>query len=107
MEAVDLRPTDFAVRLPGSRKTIDPYVSVGIDSDPPHCLRTTSKSKTCSPTWNEDFSVEVSNGTALTLAIFDDRAIPPDEFVADCSLSFDDMNTQNATDAWVSQCLLY
>jgi hypothetical protein len=102
IEASDLKPTDFAMRLPGSRKTtIDPYVSVGIDSDPPHCLRTKSQSKTCSPQWNEDFSVEVQNGTALTLAIFDDRAIPPDEFVADCSLSFEEY-TQAQTTGWVS-----
>ncbi|OWA52444.1 Calcium-independent protein kinase C [Hypsibius exemplaris] len=102
VEASDLRPTDYAVRLVGSRKTtIDPYVSIGIDSDPPHCLRTKSQSKTCSPMWNEDFSVEIQNGTALTLAIFDDRAIPPDEFVADCSLSFEEYAQQSQTTGWI------
>src|SRR5690349_10388118 len=73
VEAADLRPTDFAMRLVGCRKTtIDPY-----------------------------FSVEIQNGTALTLAIFDDRAIPPDEFVADCSLSFEEYALQSQTTGWV------
>ena len=103
VEATDLKPTDFAMRLGmGSRRTtIDPYVSVGIDSDPPHCLRTKSQSKTCQPVWNEDFSVEIQNGTALSLAVFDDRAIPPDEFVADCSLSFEEYAQQQQTTGWV------
>lgn len=105
VEATDLKPTEAAVRLPGNRKTtIDPYVSIAIERGVPQCLKTTSKSKTCSPVWNEDFTADVQGGQALSIAVFDDRPLPPDEFVADCTISFDDMMGQTVSDVWVCNC---
>ena len=109
VEAVDLRPTDFQRRhnvgLAGKlvESTIDPYVFIDIDEV--HVHRTTTKQKTFCPTWNESFQSEVQSGTNLGLTVFHDAAIPPDDFVANCSISFDELinitKDQNS-DIWVS-----
>ncbi len=103
VEAADLKPTELSVRLPGSRKTtIDPYVSIGIENGDPHSFRTTSKPKTFSPVWNEEFVSEVHAGQNISVAVFDDRAIPPDEFVADCTIGLEDIAEKASVDMWVS-----
>ena len=95
VEAVELRPTDFQRRhnvgLAGKlvENTIDPYVFIDIDEV--HVHRTTTKQKTFSPVWNETFQSEVQSGTNLGLTVFHDAAIPPDDFVANCSISFDEL----------------
>jgi hypothetical protein len=100
-EAVELRPTDFATRhqMGGSKdvRPIDPYLCVEVDDV--HIARTTSKPKTTRPVWNEEFSHEVHNGQQIGFTVFHDAAIPPDEFVANCSLLFEDLKSQS--DIWV------
>ncbi|KAI0233805.1 Calcium-independent protein kinase C [Lamellibrachia satsuma] len=102
-EAVDLRPTDFATRHQvGSQKNvqvIDPYISVDVDDVP--VARTTTKQKSVKPTWNEDFTTEVHNGQTIGLTVFHDAAIPPDEFVANCTIAFDDLSGKLSSDIWV------
>ncbi|CAG2208563.1 PRKCE [Mytilus edulis] len=102
-EAVDLRPTDCATRLQMSVakavQLIDPYIS--IDLDDIHIYRTSTKPKTLKPVWNEDFHLEVHNGQTIGLTVFHDAAIPPDEFVANCFLSFDDIKDQKTRDMWI------
>ncbi|XP_052106988.1 calcium-independent protein kinase C-like isoform X2 [Mytilus californianus] len=102
-EAVDLRPTDCATRLQMSVakavQLIDPYIS--IDLDDIHVYRTSTKPKTLKPVWNEDFHLEVHNGQTIGLTVFHDAAIPPDEFVANCFLSFDDIKDQKSRDMWI------
>ncbi|XP_055333343.1 calcium-independent protein kinase C-like [Paramacrobiotus metropolitanus] len=101
VEATELKPTEYAIRLPGTKKTtLDPYVSIAIQKGQPECFKTTTKSKTCTPVWNEEFCAEVQGGQALSLAVFDDRPLPPDEFVADCTIAFDDMIGQTVSDVW-------
>lgn len=103
-EAVDLKPTDCATRLQmGVAKAvqlIDPYISIDIDDI--HFARTSTKPKTLKPVWNEDFHTEVHNGQTIGLTVFHDAAIPPDEFVANCNLSFDEIKDQKARDMLVS-----
>jgi len=107
-EAVDLRPTDFQRRhnvgLAGKLvdSTIDPYVFIDIDEV--HVHRTTTKQKTFCPTWNESFLSEVQSATNLGLTVFHDAAIPPDDFVANCSISFDELIniTKDHSDIWVN-----
>ena len=109
VEAVDLRPTDFQRRhnvgLAGKlvENTIDPYVFIDIDEV--HVHRTTTKQKTFCPTWNENFQSEVQAGTNLGLTVFHDAAIPPDDFVANCSTSFDELIniTKDHSDIWVNR----
>ncbi|BFZ06925.1 hypothetical protein BsWGS_09963 [Bradybaena similaris] len=104
-EAVDLRPTDFSLRMQlGSAKDkasqmIEPYVN--IDVDEVYVAKTTTKPKSTKPqwVWNEDFTSEVHNGQNLNLTVFHDAAIPPDEFVANCTIPFDDVKEKS--DFWV------
>ncbi|XP_052767110.1 calcium-independent protein kinase C-like isoform X2 [Mya arenaria] len=103
-EAVDLRPTDYSARfsMGASKKeeekpALDPYIA--FDVDELHVARTTTKVKTSKPVWNEDFTAEVHNGQAFGLTVFHDAAIPPDDFVANCSLSFQDLKSQS--DIWI------
>jgi novel protein kinase C epsilon type len=105
VEAEDLRPTDFATRhqvgLIGrtAPSVVDPYVSVDIDDVT--IARTTTRAKTSKPTWNEEFSAEVHSGQNIGLTVFHDAAIPPDEFVANCSIAFEDIVEKATSDIWV------
>lgn len=103
-EAVDLRPTDCATRhqmgVAKAVQLIDPYISIDIDDI--HVYRTSTKPKTLKPVWNEDFQTEVHNGQTVGLTVFHDAAIPPDEFVANCFISFDEIKDQKSRDMWVS-----
>ena len=102
-EAVDLRPTDYSARFSmGATKkdmeaALDPYIA--FDVDELHVARTTTKGKTSKPVWNEEFTAEIHNGQNFGLTVFHDAAIPPDDFVANCSLSFQDL--KNQSDIWV------
>ena len=99
-EAVELRPTDFATRHSVTKaQLIDPYISIDVDENP--VAKTTTRPKTYKPTWNEDFNAEVHNGQTIGLTVFHDAAIPPDEFVANCSISFEDLTGKESSDLWV------
>ncbi|KAH9642318.1 hypothetical protein HF086_009682 [Spodoptera exigua] len=81
---------------------IDPYVS--IDADEHHLDRSSTKPKTFDPVWNETFIHEVHNVGSLGITVFHDAAIPPDDFVANCTIPFEDLmhRDKDATDFWVS-----
>ena len=105
-EAVDLKPTDFSTRhsMMGATKNpqpIDPYIAVDVDDL--HIARTTTKPKTFKPRWDEEYTAEVHSGQNLGLTVFHDAAIPPDEFVANCTVAFEDLASKpNTSDIWVS-----
>ena len=105
VEADDLRPTDFATRhqvgliARSTTTVVDPYVSIDIDDVT--FARTTTRVKTAKPSWNEDFTTEIHSGQNIGLTVFHDAAIPPDEFVANCSISFDDLVDKSTSDIWV------
>ncbi|XP_030033759.1 protein kinase C isoform X4 [Manduca sexta] len=105
-EATGLRPTDFQKRHnmtfgKPDDQPIDPYVS--IDADEHHLARSSTKPKTFDPVWNETFSHEVHNVGSLGITVFHDAAIPPDDFVANCTIPFEDLmlRDKEATDFWV------
>ncbi|XP_044728006.1 protein kinase C isoform X2 [Chrysoperla carnea] len=103
-EACGLRPTDFQTRHNmtfGKPDVIDPYVSIDVDEN--HLDRSSTKPKTFDPIWNECFVHEVQNGVTLGLTVFHDAAIPPDDFVANCSIPFEDLlnRDKDAADFWV------
>lgn len=101
IEAVDLRPTDFATRhsIGGNTYLVDPYISLDIDDTP--FAKTTTKLKTQKPQWDEDFSTEIHNGQNLNFTVFHDAAIPPDEFVANCTIELQDVAGKTKSDIWV------
>lgn len=112
-EACGLRPTDFQKRhntvSPFGKpddQPIDPYVSIDVDEN--HLDRSTTKPKTFDPVWNEYFVHDVQNALTLGLTVFHDAAIPPDDFVANCNISFEDLlnRDKDAADFWVS-CVIY
>lgn len=101
-EAADLKPTNFSTRFVqmGPSKAppiLDPYINIDIDEV--FVARTSTKAKTMKPVWNEDFTTEVHNGQNVNLTVFHDSTIPPDEFVAICTISFDDI--KDKADIWV------
>ncbi|KAM3959304.1 protein kinase C [Aphomia sociella] len=105
-EATGLRPTDFQKRHTVTfgkpdDQPIDPYVS--IDADEHHLDRSTTKPKTFDPVWNETFIHEVHNVSSLGITVFHDAAIPPDDFVANCTIPFEDLmhRDKEASDFWV------
>ncbi|KAJ0173402.1 hypothetical protein K1T71_010551 [Dendrolimus kikuchii] len=105
-EATGLRPTDFQKRHnmtfgKPDDQPIDPYVS--IDADEHHLDRSSTKAKTFDPVWNETFQHEVHNVTSLGITVFHDAAIPPDDFVANCTIPFEDLmhRDKDASDFWV------
>lgn len=105
-EASGLRPTDFQKRHnmtfgKPDEQLIDPYVTIDVDDS--HLAQTTSKQKTFDPLWNEFFEHSVENAKTLTLTVFHDAAIPPDDFVANCSIPFEDLinRDKDEADFWV------
>lgn len=105
-EAEDLRPTDFALRhqvvgliTKSQQQLLDPYISIDVDDT--LLGRTTTKQKTLKPVWNEEFTTEVRNGQNICLTVFHDAAIPPDEFVANCNIAFEDIVDKKTSDIWI------
>lgn len=114
IEAQGLRPTDCSKRLnlnmafgkasnQEEHQLMDPYVVVDID-DGAHVGQTTSKPKTLDPVWNQEFEKPVDQAKTLTFTVFHDAAIPPDVFVANCCVSFEDLMQRDANDKdlWVN-----
>ncbi|PVD26674.1 hypothetical protein C0Q70_14352 [Pomacea canaliculata] len=101
-EAVDLKPTNFSTRFVqmGPNKAppiLDPYINIDIDEV--FVARSSTKPKTTKPVWNEDFTSEVHNGQNVNLTVFHDSTIPPDEFVAICTIAFEDVKDKG--DFWI------
>uniref|UniRef100_A0A915EJI2 C2 domain-containing protein n=1 Tax=Ditylenchus dipsaci TaxID=166011 RepID=A0A915EJI2_9BILA len=109
IEAKELRPTEWSKRfntaIPvtddgGNQLPLDAYVNV--DCDEYHVGQTATRPKTTTPVWNEDYQTEVHNGKVLGFSIFHDCALPPDDFVANCRITFDDLKLEGAkNDIWV------
>lgn len=101
IEAENLRATEHSTRyFPQNPSSVyvSPYVSVDIDDLP--LGRTHTKEKTTSPIFNEEFSSDVTNGSQLHFTIFHDAALPPDEFVADCTVKFKNLQNKKS-DTWI------
>jgi novel protein kinase C epsilon type len=106
---VDLKPADFQSRdnvgLVGEQveNTMGFYVFIDIDGI--HLYQTTTKQNTFCPVWNETFQSEVQLGIHLTLTVFHDATTQPDDFMANCSISFDELlniTKDSNSDIWVS-----
>lgn len=111
-EASGLRPTDFQKRHnmtfgKPDEQLIDPYVKIDVDDS--HLAQTTTKQKTFDPVWNEYFEHNVENVKTLTLTVFHDATLAPDDFVANCSFSFEDLlnKDKDEADFWVNYKNIY
>ncbi|KRZ05362.1 Protein kinase C-like 1B, partial [Trichinella zimbabwensis] len=105
IEAANLKPTEWSTRFSslttGLRQTgvaIDPYVNVDIDEY--RVGRTLVKQKTSAPGWDERFQGKASNADTVGFTVFHNCAIPPDVFVANCRLSFEDLQL-GSNNLWI------
>ncbi|KAH8416690.1 hypothetical protein KR222_007074 [Zaprionus bogoriensis] len=107
-EASGLRPTDFQKRHNltfgklADEQLIDPYVSIDVDES--HFDRSTTRPKTFDPVWNEQFVHDVNNARNINLTVFHDAALPPDDFVANCIIPFEDLmqSESGVPDLWIN-----
>uniref|UniRef100_H2RKX0 Protein kinase C n=1 Tax=Takifugu rubripes TaxID=31033 RepID=H2RKX0_TAKRU len=92
-EALELKPTAWSLRHAVGPKNqsflLDPYIALNVDN----CRvgQTTTKQKTNSPTWNDEFTTEVHDGHKIELSVFHDAPIGYDDFVANCTIQFEDI----------------
>ncbi|MCP9262717.1 Protein kinase C [Dirofilaria immitis] len=102
IEARDLRPTEWSKRFTAlSKETALLDVYVKIDCDEQHIGGTLTRPKTCTPVWNEDYETEVHDGHELEFTVFHDCALPPDDFVANCHIQFEDLKIGTKNDVWI------
>ncbi|XP_053553269.1 protein kinase C eta type [Bombina bombina] len=91
-EAVGLQPTRWSLRHSVFKKglfLLDPYMTINVDE----CRvgQTTTKHRTNKPTYNEEFCLTVTEGIKMELAVFHSTTIGYDDFVANCTLSFQEL----------------
>lgn len=101
-EASGLRATDKQRKFwQDAPPILDPYVLLHVDQN--RLNRTTVKQRTFDPVWNETFVNEVQDATMLGLTVFHSAAIPPDDFVANCSIPFEELviRDDETSDFWV------
>jgi novel protein kinase C epsilon type len=99
IEAENLKPTNHSTRIfQNSSFQLSPYINLDIDDLP--VGRTTTKHRCTNPSFNENFTYEVNSGNMISFTVFHSSALPPDEFVANCSISLSDMKS-SVNDIWV------
>uniref|UniRef100_A0A668AJE0 Protein kinase C n=1 Tax=Myripristis murdjan TaxID=586833 RepID=A0A668AJE0_9TELE len=106
-EAVDLKPTTFSLRhsviFNKAPPNLDPYIVVKVDDY--KIGQTHTKQKTNTPTFNEEFCLSVNDGKHIELAVFHDTPIGYDDFVANCTIQFEDLiktsNTEETFEGWM------
>jgi len=92
--ASELQQTNFMTRLnfekEGKKPDLDPYVA--IDVDEVFVERTSTKSKTRDPDWNETFSTDLlRSAEEIGFTVFHDATVPPDDFIANCKFPLSDL----------------
>ncbi|XP_030626292.1 protein kinase C epsilon type [Chanos chanos] len=92
-EAVDLKPTAWSLRHAVGPKTqtflLDTYIALNVDDS--RVGQTSTKQKTNSPAWHDEFVTEVHDGRKIELSVFHDAPIGYDDFVANCIIQFEDL----------------
>uniref|UniRef100_A0A915KK01 C2 domain-containing protein n=1 Tax=Romanomermis culicivorax TaxID=13658 RepID=A0A915KK01_ROMCU len=109
IEAADLKPTEWSTRLSSTSSKnvstqqqafLDSYVNIDVDEYLINKTLTIQKSST--PKWDEEFCTDVQNGHSIGFTVFHDSAIPPDDFVANARISFDDLD-KDSNDFWIRE----
>ncbi|XP_068435937.1 protein kinase C eta type isoform X2 [Clinocottus analis] len=106
-EAVGLKPTTFSLRhsviFNKASPALDPYMVVKVDDF--KIGQTLTKQKTNTPTFNEEFCLNVNDGKQIEVAVFHDTPIGYDDFVANCIIQFEDLiktsNTGETFEGWM------
>lgn len=92
LEAENLKPTDYSTRIfSNTAFIISPYITLDLDEAVP-IGRTQTRHRTQNPVFNEEFCVQdVHDAHLLNVTVFHSSVVPPDEFVANCSISVHDL----------------
>jgi len=105
--AVELQNTNIMTRFTTTKDSVvqlDPYVAIDVDEEA--IERTTKKSKTREPTWNETFTTDLlRNAEDVGFTVFHDASLPPDDFIANCKISLSELiekEEQPLHEIWVS-----
>ncbi|XP_069565406.1 protein kinase C epsilon type-like [Brachyistius frenatus] len=92
-EALDLKPTAWSLRHAVGPKTqtflLDTYIALNVDDS--RVGQTSTKQRTNSPAWHDEFTTEVHDGRRIELSVFHDAPIGYDDFVANCIIQFEDI----------------
>ncbi|XP_026134914.1 protein kinase C epsilon type-like [Carassius auratus] len=92
-EALDLKPTAWSLRHAVGPKTqtflLDTYIALNVDDF--RVGQTSTKQKTNSPAWHDEFVTEVHDGRRIELSVFHDAPIGYDDFVANCTIQFEEL----------------
>ncbi|XP_067277504.1 protein kinase C epsilon type [Pseudorasbora parva] len=92
-EALDLKPTAWSLRHAVGPKTqtflLDTYIALNVDDF--RVGQTSTKQKTNSPVWHDEFATEVHDGRKIELSVFHDAPIGYDDFVANCTIQFEEL----------------
>jgi novel protein kinase C epsilon type len=101
LEAENLKPTDYSTRIfQNSTFLISPYVYIDIDELP--IGRTATKHRNPNPQFNEEFqSPSVHSARVINFTVFHDSSLPPDEFVANYSLTLNEAKQLNKEAFWI------
>ena len=105
-EAVSLKPTAWSLRhAVGPRPQtflLDPYIALNVDDS--RIGQTATRQKTNSPAWHDEFVTDVCNRRKIELAVFHDAPIGYDDFVANCTIQFEELlqNGSRHFEDWVS-----
>lgn len=98
LEAENLKPTGYSTRIfQNSTFVISPYVHIDIDEL--SIGRTATKHRNQNPIFNEEFSSNSHSARTINFTIFHDSSLPPDEFVANYSLSLNEIRKSNKDNA--------
>lgn len=104
-EALDLKPTAWSLRHAVGPKTqtflLDTYIALNVDDF--RVGQTSTKQKTNSPVWHDEFVTEVHDGRRIELSVFHDAPIGYDDFVANCTIQFEELlqNGSKHFEDWV------
>lgn len=104
-KALDLKPTAWSLRHAVGVKSqtflLDTYIALNVDDS--RVGQTSTKQKTNSPSWNDEFVTEVHDGKKIELSVFHDAPIGYDDFVANCTIQFEDLlhNGSRHFEDWV------
>ncbi|KAA0717689.1 Protein kinase C epsilon type [Triplophysa tibetana] len=104
-EALDLKPTAWSLRHAVGPKTqtflLDTYIALNVDDF--RVGQTSTKQRTNSPAWHDEFETEVHDGRKIELSVFHDAPIGYDDFVANCTIQFEELlqNVSKHFEDWI------
>ncbi|XP_065153392.1 protein kinase C epsilon type [Paramisgurnus dabryanus] len=104
-EALDLKPTAWSLRHAVGPKTqtflLDTYIALNVDDF--RVGQTSTKQRTNSPAWHDEFVTEVHDGRKIELSVFHDAPIGYDDFVANCTIQFEELlhNDSKHFEDWI------